>query len=191
MRTGPTIHIHPAIDIRMTLARNDHCPPPLQYGWHLRRLEDIAGITIHHTLSHSPWATAVNYVRKTGGRPTIPYHFWVCSCGTILICLDLEEACWHDHTGHKNRFVSIGLAGRCHEKRPTDPQLSAAAQLIVQLIRALNLHPEEVRGHNDRSEPNGFPTTCPGWTRVRTGNWKTDLKGKITAALAHPNGGTL
>jgi len=164
-----------AEDIRATLATNAFCPPPLQNGWHQRKPAEITGLTIHHTLSWSPWATAAYYVLKTGGRPTIPYHYWVCPCGEVLHCLDLTQGCWHDHTGHHNTTVSIGMAGSLHLYRPTKRQLASAVALVTFLVFQLDLPQYEVLGHNDRSAPVGYPTVCPGWDSAPSGRWRMDF----------------
>jgi len=182
----PGLHIE---DIRFTLAINPDCPPPLCNGWWQRTLSQVTGITLHHTLSHSPWATARYYIHKGGGRPTIPYHYWICSCGHILRCLDLQNGCWHDHTGHRNKNVSIGIAGSLHVTRPSEPQLASTALLIVHLLRNLNIPPNQVKGHNERSAPHGYATICPGWVHPQSGYWRADLLGRVSALLAHPNGG--
>jgi len=93
------------------LARNDSCPGLLANGWWQRTLNQIAGLTFHHTLSDSPHATASYYVKKGGGRPSLPYTIWVSQTGEILLCNRLEEGCWHNHQGHKNKQLSVGLAG--------------------------------------------------------------------------------
>lgn len=164
-----------ATDIRATLLTNPVCPPPLENGWWGRTPSQITGLTIHHTLSHSPWATAQYYIQKSGGRPSIPYHYWVCTCGQVLYCLDLVQGCWHDHTGHKNANVSIGMAGSLHEVRPTLPQLASAVALTTFLVFQLDLVLSEVLGHNQRSAPVGYPTTCPGWDSATSGYWRHEF----------------
>lgn len=170
-------------DITHSLAYNFRCDPPLQDGWYQRTLSEITGITIHHTLSHSPWATAAYYVTKDGGRPTIPYHYWICSCGSVFKCLDITNACWHDHTGHQNANISIGMAGTLHVSKPTVPQLTHTAALIALLMTQRDIPLEQVQGHNDRSAPAGFPTACPGWDNRNHGTWRARMFALINAHL--------
>jgi hypothetical protein len=162
-------------DIRSELARNERCPSPLAQGWWRRELGQINGLTVHHTLSHSPHATAENYIHKEGGRPSIPYHLWIAETGEILYCLDLTEGCWHDHTGHENRHISLGLAGSLHLRRPPNAQLEAAVRVARWAIEhpAMAITLDGVRGHRDYAA-----TVCPGWTAT---GWREDFYARLTA----------
>jgi len=148
-------------DISGELARNDHCTGKLSDGWWQRTLEQIVGLTVHHTLSNSPHATARHYIHKDAtGRPSIPYHLWVTETGEVLKCLDFEEGCWHDHTGHRNVHLSLGLAGHLHKYRPSEPQLDAAARVVAWALEHPEMHVTfgRVKGHQ-----NYHSTECPGW----------------------------
>lgn len=163
-------------DISAELATNDGCPGILAGGWWQRELSQIDGLTFHHTLSHSPHATAARYVRKGGGRPSIPYAVWVTETGETLLCLALEEGCWHDHSGHKNLHISVGLAGRLHVNAPSDAQLAAAANVAEWAIwhEGMNVTLATVKGHRDY-----VATICPGWASERSGRWRDRLYGLI------------
>lgn len=150
------------VDLRGMLARRENCPPPLQDGWWKRSLSQIDGITIHHTLIHDPAALARGYTSKGGGRPSIPYHVWVSRSGEVSYCLDLEEGCWHDHTGHANTHVSVGLAGVLDVRPPSDAQIDAAVRVVRSLLELLDLQSLQVHGHMDF-----FATRCPGWRAWR------------------------
>jgi hypothetical protein len=156
-------------DIRDELARNDNCPGLLKDGWWQRHFHQIDGVTIHHTLSNSPHATADHYIHKAGGRPSIPYAIWVSETGEVLYCLSLTEGCWHDHTGHRNTHVSVGLAGRLHQVVPVDAQLQAAANVAAWVVNhpGMNVSRDAVRGHADF-----IYTECPGWNSAKSGRWR-------------------
>jgi len=133
--------------------------------WPLREAAEVTGITIHHTLSHSPEATAAYCARpqREGGKgyPSIQYHFWVsaadgCRC---YRCAPVEWALWHDHTGAWPTTISVGMAGRLHAGWPAGEQVEAAARLVAWLMGEYEVPLEEVRGHNDRYQG----TICPGW----------------------------
>lgn len=179
-------------DIVDQLARNPgpYTEPSLEQsgGWWQRRLDQIVGVTIHHTLSDSPHALAEYYVKKGGGRPSIPYTIWVTQTGEVLKCLDLKEACWHDHTGHRNVSLSVGLAGSLHKYAPPDVQLRAAARVCAWAIRSgslpsVNNH-HVVRGHLDVYKN----TVCPGWLGsrggTRSGYWRPRFYDFLRGALA-------
>jgi len=161
-------------DIRAELARNDKCPGSLSNGWWKRKLSQIDGLTFHHTLSDSPHATARHYIHKGGGRPSIPYTIWVTQTGEVLLCLDLAEGCWHDHTGHKNTHLSIGLAGSLHKLRPPDVQLDAAAKVAIWAIQSNLFSIDKALGHMDYVQ-----TVCPGWASKLSGHWKPLLYNRI------------
>lgn len=167
-------------DISGELATNAHCPPPLQDGWWNRSLSQIDGLTFHHTLSHSPHATARYYVEKGGGRPSLPYTLWVTETGEILKCNALTDGCWHDHTGHENTHLSVGLAGSLHQVAPSDAQLDAAANVAAWAVRhpGMNVELETVRGHRDY-----YQTVCPGWSSAASGIWRPRLFNRIRARL--------
>jgi len=156
-------------DIRAELARNDDCPGSLANGWWYRRLDEIDGVTLHHTLSDSPHAFAQWYVQKDGGRPSTPYTIWISQTGEVLLCNDLSEGCWHDHCGHENTHLSVGLAGTLHVYRPAEVQLRAAARVAAWAVRnpEMGVSLEMVRGHRDYTS-----TICPGWAAVASGHWK-------------------
>ena len=178
----PGVEVPWARDITEDLARNDNCPPPLQDGWWQRTLDQIIGLTFHHTLSHSPYDTAAYYIHKGGGRPSLPYAIWITQTGETLKCLDLTEGCWHDHTGHKNVRLSVGLAGSLHIHRPPETQLDAAAKVAAWAITSDMLPGiasiDHIKGHMDF-----VLTQCPGWNAPATGRWKDDLYARITALL--------
>ncbi len=169
-------------DISDQLIRNDDCPGVLWNGWWQRTLDQIMGLTFHHTESHSPYDTARVYIHKTGGRPSIPYALWITQTGEVLFCLPFTEGCWHDHTGHRNAHLSVGLAGSLHIYRPPEAQLESAARVAEWAI-ASDMLPgitsvNDVKGHKDF-----YPTDCPGWDFHRTGMWKGALYARIRDRL--------
>jgi len=159
-------------DITYDLARNDNCPGSLKDGWWQRELNQIVGLTFHHTLSDSPHAFAKYYTKKDGGRPSVPYTIWITQTGEILLCNPLEDGCWHDHTGHQNVHLSVGLAGRLHEYRPANVQLQAAARVVKWAINhpEMDITMDTIKGHMDY-----IKTQCPGWDSAASDFWKDDF----------------
>lgn len=147
---------------------------------------EITGLTIHHTTSHSPLATARYCTRQraAGGKgyPTIQYHFWV-SAGDdcpVFLLVDPVDALWHDHTGAYQTTLSIGMAGSLHKQRPPQEQLVATARLCAHLMFNYDVPVGEVRGHGSRAKAAGISTVCPGW--YITG-WKDDFYEALGAVL--------
>lgn len=151
-------------------------------GWWQRTLDQIDILTFHHTLSDSPHATAQHYIVKDGGKPTTPYTIWITQTGEVYLCVPLTEGLWHDHTGHQNTHLSVGLAGSLHIHHPADVQLDAAARMAVWAIKSdmLPLITEigHIKGHRDF-----IATACPGWSSAQSGNWKLELYNRIEEKL--------
>jgi len=140
------------------------------HWWRLRSLAKITGITIHHTLSHSPVALAkwITMPCSEGGKgyPTTQYAFWV-SAGDgcpVWKLADLSWAIWHDHTGPLPRTISVGMAGALHVNSPPVEQMIATAKLCVYLADRFGFWIEQVQGHDERAwNASRVKTVCPGW----------------------------
>ncbi len=145
----------PFSNIVDSIPTNPHPTDPP--AWWVRERDEIKGITIHHTLSDSPVATA-RYVIDKKGRPTLPYHFWVGRTGDAALCVPLRFGMWHDHTGHNNVNISVGMAGHLHRLRPSGAQIEGTALLVRWLMHEYQIPLEQVQGHCDR-----YATICPGW----------------------------
>lgn len=172
-------------DIIDELARKESgCPGVLENGWWQRTLDQITGLTFHHTCSDSPHAMASWYIKKGGGRPSIPYSLWITQTGEVFLCNPLTDGCWHDHTGHKNVNLSVGLAGTLHKYRPAQVQLEAAAQVVKWAVRHPRMHItlESVKGHMDVGTCKG-KTECPGWESAASDFWKDDFVELYTSLL--------
>jgi len=154
---------------------------PGYHDWPART--KLTGLSIHHTMSHSPRNTAkyiTNPVPQGKGYPRTQYHYWVSQytgC-PIYLCLPETYAPWHDHCGVSPN-LSIGMAGSLHLSRPPEEQLWRTVQLVAHLLDKHSLSVDDVAGHNDRA---GYPktTVCPGWyadtpTDVGSGVWKRDF----------------
>jgi len=128
---------------------------------------EVTGVTIHHTLSHSPTATA-GYITRSKGYPTTQYSYWVSAddgC-PVYWCLADHVACWHDHTGRLQTTMSVGMAGSLHKVAPSIEQMEACAKLCKVLMDRYHFGVDQVQGHNDRAKlvkPKPVRTDCPGW----------------------------
>ena len=154
LRGDPEEMVLPYADIIEQIPVNPQ--PTVPEAWWVRALGQIEGITIHHTMSHSPVATARYVITK--GRPTLPYHFWVGAEGECWLCVPLRYGMWHDHTGHENVNISVGMAGHLHKVAPTPVQMEATVRLVRYLMAEYEIPLEQVQGHCDR-----YATICPGW----------------------------
>jgi hypothetical protein len=146
--------------------------------WPMRGPDDATGITIHHTLSHSPAATA-RYCTQAKGYPTVQYHYWVSAddgCPVYLLA-DPALALWHDHTGAHPTTLSVGMAGSLHLAQPPREQIEALVRLVAWLIKAHDVPIAQVQGHVDRFSG----TVCPGWGQT---GWRDAFYGALAIAIA-------
>ncbi len=130
--------------------------------WPTRK--ECTGITIHHTLSHSPTATA-GYITRSKGYPTTQYSYWV-SAGDgcpVYQCLRDSVACWHDHTGRLQTTISVGMAGRWDREKPALEQIEATVNLCWELMKRYGFPSRNVLGHRERALAANVSTVCPGW----------------------------
>lgn len=163
----PPVPDAPWLDMRDDMPVNPH--PDNAYfvhynlsEWWQRASGEIAGITIHHTLAHDMMALADYFTRPvaTGGlgTPTSHYAIWITQDGEARYCVDLANGCWHDHTGHENKHISIGLAGRWDYEPPPQVMIDKTVEVCHYLLGYYDLLISSVRGHCDH-----FSTRCPGW----------------------------
>jgi hypothetical protein len=160
------------------------------WDWPRRDLEDITGLTIHHTLSDNPlglfqWITRP---RSEGGKgyPRGQYHYWVSrgEGAPVYHLLDDTVQCWHDHTGTYQTTLSVGMAGHLGHDRPPGEQLWNAAKLCKILIEKYGLEIDDVQGHCDRYSG----TVCPGWyadsaETINSGVWRRDFDIALRCAV--------
>ncbi len=164
--------IIPYIDIVDEMPVNPD--PSKPSAWWRRTPDQISGITVHHTMSHDPRATA-RYSIDGKGRPSIQYNFWVASDGKVYLCAPLSWGMWHDQTGHENKNISLGMAGRLHENRPPEAELRAAARIAAWSMDKFDIPIADVQGHNDR-----WATECPGWDTIE---WRADFYAALNEEL--------
>ena len=175
---------HPWTDMRADFPINTQPDDPyfVRNGltdWWIRETGQLDAITIHHTLSHNPIGIA-DYITRSvhsggKGRPTTEYTFWVTIDGEILYCVDIERGCWHDHTGHQNTHISVGMAGRWDYEPPPLAQMQSTADLCKHLM-ALYPSIASVKGHCDY-----FSTACPGWNGA---GWKAQFYNLLSPSSA-------
>lgn len=137
-------------------------------AWWARTSQDITGITVHHTGCETPEQAARILLGK--GRPTTEYAYFVAKDGAVYQCLPDTLGVWHDHTGHYNKNLSIGLAGYWHKAIPSDAQIEWLAKIVWHLMCKYGIPVEQVQGHNQRAkEAANIGTVCPGWDAA---GWK-------------------
>ena len=149
--------------------------------WPVRDPNEVTGITIHHTLSHSALNTA-KYIVEKKGYPTTQYHYWVGqdTDAPISQLVGDHSMLWHDHTGARQTTLSIGMAGHLGHVRPPEEQLWNTVRLVSHLLDKYSLTVDDVDGHLERAKKAGISTECPGWladtsNTINSGVWKRDF----------------
>lgn len=171
--TQPTPQERQIVDVSATLPR--HAKPYNPKVWWVRTVEQITGLTIHHTGVNNPTTLAQVCINK--GCPTIQYHYFVGFDGTLYHTLDDCVGCWHDHTGHYNRNLSLGLAGYHHQSVPGEVQLTALAWLTAHLMQLYHIPLSNINGHQEWAQrAAGVATVCPGWN---TAGWRDRFFGLL------------
>jgi hypothetical protein len=157
----------PWVDITAQMPTNPNASNPAAHPgyWGNRTPEQTTGITIHHTLSNDPIATA-QWIVSHKSLPTTEYAVWVRENGEALLCVPTYVDFWHDNTGYPNHHVSVGLAGnRTHGI--SQAQLDGLVRVTAYLMEKYGLTLSQVRGHCDY-----VSTACPGWN---AGGWKAQF----------------
>lgn len=177
LAADPESGIEPYTDIIDQMPINPKPTDPA--AWWMRELTQIQGITIHHTMSHDPIATAKYLIGK--GRPSGEYHFWVSLTGECWLCVPLRWGVWHDHTGHKNTNISIGMAGSLHKVKPAMVQMQATVRLVRWLMAQFSIPLSQIQGHQQRAwDASKIATICPGWD---VAGWRGQFFALLEAAL--------
>lgn len=172
----PQTNEPPWRDIIATIPTNPKATNPAATPgvWAKRDLKRITGITVHHTLNNDPVALA-RYIVTNKQLPTTEYAVFIRENGEALLCVPLDVAFWHDHTGYPNYHVSVGLEGNRTKGIPA-AQLESLATVCAYLVRLLGLASDSVKGHSDYAA-----TACPGWN---DGGWKAEFYQRLGAKLA-------
>lgn len=152
--------------------------------WAHRDLSIVDKVTVHHIASWAdPIAHSRNYLRKGAGRPAPPYTIWIDRDRTLKL-LNLNEACWHDHSGRTSRNLSVGLNGALHREKPTQYQMQSLVRVCAWAIA----HPEmRVPRDGIRGHMYWIGTECPGWRVGPVGNrrdfWKDEFFQQLKEVL--------
>lgn len=161
----------------------------------VRDLYKIMTLAIHRI---DRWGTPIEICKRftsdpdvmkyTGGE--IPYTFFITDTGEVHQALKLGDVGKH---ARRWNVPAIGIAviGDFRREVPPAVQLAALTNLCFELITALGITPEEVRGHDELEGGSADPTKkCPGknlsmdWLRVTLKEMATPDKRGIRLARA-------
>ncbi|SDH88260.1 peptidoglycan recognition protein family protein [Alteribacillus bidgolensis] len=127
-----------------------------------RSLSAVDHLILHHSgVSSGTPESYAQYHVHTNNWPGIGYHYVIQSDGTVYKCQKLTTISYH--TGNFNtKTVGICLSGDFSHSIPPKPQLSAAYELVRQLMLTLKITENNVLGHR---ECKGHETNiCPGFS---------------------------
>lgn len=149
-------------DLRGTLPRH----PTRRYA--ARRLDDIAGIAVHHTgpPAHRDLSAQeiARYHVEHNGWPAIAYDWLVHWDGTVEYVKDWTEAGYHVGGANNALWLAVCLTGDWSDGRiPGEAQLAATRELIANVQMAWGRW-LPVKGHRELGA-----SACPGdtWPRWR------------------------
>ncbi|WP_158735538.1 N-acetylmuramoyl-L-alanine amidase [Alteribacillus sp. YIM 98480] len=147
-----------------------------------RSLSAVDHLILHHSgVSSGTPASYAQYHVHTNNWPGIGYHYVIQPEGTIYKCQQLTTISYH--TGNFNtKTVGICLSGDFSHSTPPKPQLSAAYELVRQLMLTLRISENNVLGHR---ECKGHETNiCPGFSMSAfRSNISDDVSKKRTRPL--------
>lgn len=130
-----------------------------------RTLDEITGITVHHSASLQKMNfTCYDFAQwhiDPKGRmkaPAICYHFSIDVDGTVYQVNEITAVAWHACKPANNYAIGVELTGNFEIEEPTEAQMVSLRLLISYLELLLN-RALIVRGHKE--EPNNA-TACPG-----------------------------
>lgn len=125
-----------------------------------RNINNISGITIHHTASTNDNSIRDIYDIQSNKfiKIGVCYTFVIRKNGDIIKCHKYDELVSHAPNAN-NSDISICLDGNFELENPTDRQIESLKYLINYIKQTFNIH--QIRGHQDVK---GNATACPGRT---------------------------
>jgi N-acetyl-anhydromuramyl-L-alanine amidase AmpD len=114
-----------------------------------RKISDIKGIVIHHSLTEEGSADAfARYHVLTNGWSNMGYTYVINRNGLIEWCADWDVMT--PHVGNSNRnYLGICMVGDFREQIPTEEQYKSLYELVDYLLKELKLQPIDVLGHQE------------------------------------------
>ena len=144
-----------------------------------RKISDIRGIIIHHSLTESGSADAfARYHVLTNGWSQMGYTFVINRDGRIERCADYTDVT--PHVGDYNKhYIGICWVGDFRKQEPTEKQYEALPELITFIRKetGLSLPVTSIRGHQEL--PSYSWKQCPALDM-------DSLRGNIQAGVALP-----
>jgi N-acetyl-anhydromuramyl-L-alanine amidase AmpD len=144
-------------------------------GLKKRELASIKCLIIHHTaLPPSVDAARVAASHRTGGWPSIMYHFFIDHLGQIQQTNSLQHYV-SDASQWLRDGVNICFAGDFDQVIPSDAQLASGGHLCAWLLSQLELPPDRIQGAQEL-----FSTQSPGAQWLQGRKWKALLGEAVT-----------
>lgn len=133
-------------------------------------VRDLANVTMLAIHRIDRWGTAIDICKRfttdpevmkyTGGE--VPYTFFVGEAGEVWQALPLADIGRH---ARRWNVPAIGIAviGDFRKDVPPAVQLTKLEALCFELIKALGITPDDVKGHDELPDGSADPTKrCPG-----------------------------
>jgi hypothetical protein len=128
-----------------------------------RKLSDIEGLAIHHSLTLDGSADAfANYHVNTNGWSCMGYTYVIRKNGLIEWCADWTVKTPHIGNGNK-KYLGINVVGDFRTQKPTPEQLKSLYELVEYLMKELNIPVEKVIGHQELPDGSYLWKQCPAF----------------------------
>lgn len=130
----------------------------------------VTKIVLHHIAARSMTVEQIHNIHLKNGWAGIGYHFYIRKDGTIYEGRPLEYIGSHC-LGQNSISIGVALEGDFRYEKPTDKQITAAKQVIKDIIK---VYPKIKRVYNHKDL---YPTACPvvNLKEMVTGNSKGEL----------------
>ncbi len=141
-------------------------------GWAVHPVRPWKYIVIHHSATPDGSVEQFDLLHRSRGMDELGYHFVITNGnggpdGKVQVGSRWWRQKWGAHTGatpgneYNNFGIGICLVGDFTDRVPSDAQLTSLRRLVLYLIPAHEIAPENVVEH--REAPNAS-TACPGET---------------------------
>ena len=150
-----------------------------------RSLEQIKRIIVHHSaVSDTIGPRRLAKMAVSGGKPGLPYHFFIARNGKTYQTNQLTVTTAHT-PGHDQDSVAVCFAGNFVKDSPNDAEIRAGRRLIQVLGEALGVTANNVNGASELS-----PTQSPGQQWLQGRRWKNQLLNGLLPQSVQPQPST-
>jgi N-acetylmuramoyl-L-alanine amidase len=154
-----------------------------------RPISAIRRIIVHHTATpaHISVQQIAQFQVSRKALPGISYHFCVTANGAAYQTQPVSLTAVH--AGQNSRdSVGVCLIGDFTNAPPPQPQLDAAAHVLAELTKQLNLTPDQIFGYSEIVNTQSPGATWPRWKGTLLAKTRSLMGAAPPAAVSMPAG---